>query len=123
MSAPATGIKVALSSFARVLMSAFIVASSCVWFIVLWLPGAALFGMLPGVPDDDCNPHSCAEFAANASECWNSNVELLESLREDSNSSALHELAKADHALGRMSKPVPVEKIDLCSARSADLLA
>ena len=61
--------------------------------------------------------HDIDEFTANKSQCWDSNVELLESLREDSNSHALHELAKQDHALGRMSMPVPVESIDLCSAR------
>ena len=58
-----------------------------------------------------------AEFHASKSQCWNSNLELLESLREDNNSHELHQLAIQDHELGRMSEPVPVESIDLCSAR------
>ena len=96
------------------------------WYTLLHLsfatsivfPGAALFGKLPGgVVSDETVLLDVEEFAASKSQCWHSNLELLESLREDDNSHAVHELAKADHDLGRMTLPVPVESIDLASVR------
>ena len=81
--------------------------------------GAALFGTLPGGCDGDVTLPCTIDFASDTSQCWSTNVELLGSLREDVNSHALQELAKEDHVLGRMSKAVPVESIDLRSVRSA----
>ena len=97
----------------------FLVAFSCA--CVCSPSGAALFGYQEGGVEGTTTfmtgESSAVEFVADRSQCWHSNVELLESLREDGNSHALHKLAKQDHELGRMSLPVPVEQIDLCNAR------
>ena len=97
----------------------FLVAFSCA--CVCSPSGAALFGYqeggVEGTTTSMTGESSAVEFVADRSKCWHSNVELLESLREDGNSHALHKLAKQDHELGRMSLPVPVEQVDLCNAR------
>jgi hypothetical protein len=89
------------------------------------LAGAQLFGdLLGGVPDcssengdDSLGPQGVPIFAPSREECLHSNDMLLQSLREDEHSKALHHLALDDCALGRMSVPVPVEAVDLAEVR------
>jgi len=87
------------------------------------LSGASLFGVLPGGETvwlgyvNAADTSAAAEFKSSPSECWHSNAELLQSLREDDNSHALHELAMEDFRLGRMSEPVHASSIDWSSVR------
>ena len=46
-------------------------------------------------------------------QCHESNVQVLQTLKEDVNSAELHRLTLVDAGLGRMSKPVPVSEVDL----------
>ena len=50
-------------------------------------------------------------------ECEASNSELIASLREGAHSTALHELTMADARLGRMTLPVPADRVDLSNVR------
>ena len=46
-------------------------------------------------------------------QCFESNKQLAKCLKEDRNSAELHALALKDAALGRMSRPVPADEVDL----------
>ena len=89
------------------------------------LTGAQLFGdLLGGAPgcssengDGLLGPQGVPTLAPSREECLRSNDMLLQSLREDEHSKALHHLALDDCALGRMSVPVPVEAADLAEVR------
>ena len=112
---------VALTSFAQVCFCHPWLRGPCHVPGFLTLAGAPLFGKLPGGESRSGGQFSfgvdVVEFSADRSQCWHSNVELLASLREDSNSHALHELTMADHTLGRMSAPVLADSLDLGSVR------
>ncbi len=79
------------------------------------LKGSQLFGHLPacgiGEPKDELEVF---DLKATRAQCADDNAELLQSLREDVNAEALHQITLDDHAKGRMTKPVPAESLD-CS--------
>ena len=52
-----------------------------------------------------------------STDCFASNLELLRKLRPDDHEEALHQLALDDFALGRMSKPVRTNQVDLHKVR------
>ena len=86
----------------------------------LTFAGAELFRDLPGgmpvCPGEEYE--AVPTLAPSRAECMHSNSKLLQSLREDEHSAALHRLALDDCALGRMSVPVLVESVDLSEVSS-----
>ena len=95
--------------------------SECVQF---FRKGAPFVGELPAC---GIGPPVAAQASRPVAElrhrCYDNNVALLSSLREDSSSRALFDAVHADAQLGRMSEAVPIEEVCLHSVRLAPRFA
>ena len=78
----------------------------------LFKRGADLFGNLPRAGlDAPALKEQVSELTRSRESCLQSNKELMGYLREDECSAELHALTLADAQLGRISVPVPAEKV------------